>query len=504
MTKHQNSSATSFEAKILVMWKSTWREEKEAFVSGLTGSSHVMDVVRVTMLPSMLVVVYWCVMSVCPHARGYNQYYMVLGRLVEFLVIVVPLIVQLTREDHVMGFMAAGIAAVWGGMRMWRYRHGEVVNLNVEHFEAWRSESVKMIQDAVSLHRANVMLMTCLAILAVDFRVFPRSYAKTEVYGTSLMDAGVGSIVLCSSYVEGVKQMQSTRYRQGSGKKLKEASFSSVMRVAMLVLLGVARPMVLVLIGYQVHVGEYGMHWNFFLTLAVLRACISNVPRSTSPFALGMVLLCAHQYGLSRLGLADLANAQSSLEERRTMNVLYQNKEGIISLPGYLALHFLGVWCAKFHIWLTSKPRFVGMRGWNVLQVVFVGFLWVAYWFASTYIGPASRRTCNPTFVLWMLAINLLAIVVNTVCLNLVSLDTTRIRVTSNTQEQQGRIASPYIPPLLNSMNKGMLYVFLLSNVLTGIVNSMIDTLQVDDMMARGILLAYMGLVYMLTRYLFT
>jgi len=483
-----------------------WNSRKEAFVSDLVGSP-VEDVVWVTLLPSVLVVVYWCVVSLVAGGRGKHS-------VLEFLILVVPQIAQLTREDRVVVWMACGLACSAWIVTSHCHGRGTVSQQQQNAYTShgsrrgdglWRVESVRMIQDAVSLHRAQVMLMTCLAILAVDFPVFPRKYAKTEIVGTSLMDAGVGSIVLCSSYVEGLKQMQSTRYRQGYKKTLKGSSFSSLMRVAMLVLLGVGRPVALMVIGYHVHVGEYGMHWNFFLTLAVLRACISNIPRSASPFALGIILLCGHQYGLSRLGLAEIANAQPSFETRREMNLFYQNKEGIISLPGYLALHFLGVWCAKLYIWLVSKPRVSLMRGWNALQIAFVGFLWGMYWLASTYIGHASRRTCNATFVLWMLAINLQAVVVNTICLNIAAAFLERMQafMVDMEQQDQRRVVSPYIPPLLNSVNKGMLYVFLLSNILTGAINSVIDTLGMNAMTARGILLVYMTAVYVCTRRLF-
>lgn len=45
---------------------------------------------------------------------------------------------------------------------------------------------------ALTTYRAHMMLMTILAILAVDFPVFPRYLAKCETYGVSLVSsAGV-------------------------------------------------------------------------------------------------------------------------------------------------------------------------------------------------------------------------------------------------------------------------------------------------------------------------
>ena len=40
---------------------------------------------------------------------------------------------------------------------------------------------------ALTVYRAHMLLMTFLAILAVDFPVFPRSLAKCETFGVSLV-----------------------------------------------------------------------------------------------------------------------------------------------------------------------------------------------------------------------------------------------------------------------------------------------------------------------------
>ena len=51
----------------------------------------------------------------------------------------------------------------------------------------------------ISYFLGGNMLVTILAILAVDFRIFPRRFAKTETFGISLMDIGVGTFIVSSA-----------------------------------------------------------------------------------------------------------------------------------------------------------------------------------------------------------------------------------------------------------------------------------------------------------------
>lgn len=82
---------------------------------------------------------------------------------------------------------------------------------------------------------------TFIAILAVDFPVFPRRFAKTETYGHSLMDIGVGSFLFASSLTS-----QQAKSNEGS------SVLNTLRSVTPLIILGLVRLLSVKAANYQV------------------------------------------------------------------------------------------------------------------------------------------------------------------------------------------------------------------------------------------------------------
>merc|ERR1719516_137698 len=109
--------------------------------------------------------------------------------------------------------------------------------------------------------RASMLLVTTICILAVDFPVFPRRFAKTETFGYGLMDLGVGSFVFSNGLVSPeARQMKSSN----SIRK-------NLLGCVPLIILGMVRLVSVATLGYHENVTEYGQHWNFFFTLVSVK-----------------------------------------------------------------------------------------------------------------------------------------------------------------------------------------------------------------------------------------
>ena len=114
-------------------------------------------------------------------------------------------------------------------------------------------------------YRSIVNLMTAIAILAVDFPVFPRRLAKSETYGFGGMDNGVGFFVIANAIVS--PEARGKHYQIPVLSQLRHSLTGCIP----LLLLGFGRLLAVKGTDYHEHVTEYGVHWNFFFTLAALK-----------------------------------------------------------------------------------------------------------------------------------------------------------------------------------------------------------------------------------------
>ncbi|XP_060207614.1 uncharacterized protein At4g17910 isoform X2 [Lycium barbarum] len=322
-------------------------------------------------------------------------------------------------------------------------------------FSVSQEEGVRSLRTNISAYRVAMNFLTCVCILAVDFKIFPRRYAKTETYGTGLMDIGVGSFIVANALV--------SRQARGIAKTNLRNAISST---CPLIVLGFARVFFTSSVDYQVHVGEYGVHWNFFFTLAAVAILTSmiNLPPSYCGI-LGWFILLVYEVFLL-LGLNEYL-----LSNERGHDIISQNKEGIYSIFGYWGLYLVCVQLGNYLFFGSPGDAVLRTNDWARIRVWIICLLfWLLTVFLDRHVERVSRRMCNLAYVTVTLAMNLQVFAVLTL--------------------------ADYVPgykvaSLIEVFDRNLLGSFLLANVLTGMVNLSMDTLSVSPFTALAILVGY-------------
>ncbi|KAG0049894.1 Glucosaminyl phosphatidylinositol (GlcN-PI) nositol acylation protein [Gryganskiella cystojenkinii] len=364
----------------------------------------------------------------------------------------------------------------------------------------------------LSVYRAGMMILTCIAILAVDFPIFPRRFGKVEVYGTSLMDLGVGSFVFSSGVVSarGYLKKETMPFLQ----QMKLALRTSIP----LLILGLGRYISTKGVDYQEHVTEYGMHWNFFFTLGFLPIFVTLF-RSLADYVrfsiLGTAVAVFYQCLLSYGGLEEF------IQHAPRVDIISMNKEGIFSFLGYLAIFLVGVDVGLYV--LPNDPYFFmrkksnkkkAKKGKLAMILVSLAFLLSMGFLISYGILqiPVSRQMANLSYFFWVITFNtgyilcfLLAEIAITQdepsALAIARAQAKANLSTSASSKKNQRPAATVLlpplacPPLLEAVNRNGLAVFLVANIFTGLVNLTVQTLYTPTAQAIGILTAYIGVV---------
>lgn len=383
----------------------------------------------------------------------------------------------------------------------------------------------------VTNFRALTNIITAICILAVDFRVFPRKFAKTEVFGYSLMDTGVGLFILANALVA-PEARDFCIYRQAGFQETLMKNIKNCFRGCVpLLVLGFGRFIAVEYTGYQKHVTEYGIHWNFFLTLAVVKLFTSMITSTiSSKYSLfsGAWILGMHEYIMSTKGLKTWV-----LRDGPRVDFFSANREGLVSVPGYVGLYFIGVAVGRLiHSTYQNSHTKLNMN----ISVKLYGLEFEASYNESMLLciklslisaqaciatllcdsySKVSRRLANAGYCMWILTLT--TTLLTLLLLVEVVLDITNYAASESCNENKTKKLSKNLRlnlkknfesdrkeneecvvkrslEICDAVNYNGLFFFLLSNIVTGLVNTSIYTLYAKQLVAVVILIIYMAI----------
>lgn len=100
--------------------------------------------------------------------------------------------------------------------------------------------------------------------------------------------------------------------------------------------------MLLSSIDYQEHASEYGIHWNFYTTIALISILLVGLrnPDYALPLAFGMMV--CYEFLIKEFKL------DQYIFYAPRQDFISANREGIASLVGYLSLQMVGIGLGNF------------------------------------------------------------------------------------------------------------------------------------------------------------
>nr|XP_004664592.1 phosphatidylinositol-glycan biosynthesis class W protein isoform X2 [Jaculus jaculus]XP_045014613.1 phosphatidylinositol-glycan biosynthesis class W protein isoform X2 [Jaculus jaculus]XP_045014614.1 phosphatidylinositol-glycan biosynthesis class W protein isoform X2 [Jaculus jaculus] len=480
------------------------KQVKEAFVSNLNGTS-VLEVTQGLCFPAFCILCRGLLIIFSQHLCSFSHTWRTRFFL-DFVVLIVPLVTTLTILSSFVLIEHLTILAcgAWLFYQIYQRRtcYARVpVQKILEKFLTISLESDH--NPVITCYRVINSVFTAIAILAVDFPLFPRRLAKTELYGTGAMDFGVGGFIFGTAMVcPEVRRKHIDGFRLNYFRK-------SLYSVWPLVVLGVGRLVLTKSIDYQEHVTEYGVHWNFFFTIIVVKLVTSLLliifPLDKS-WIVAISIAVLYQLALDLTPLKRLILYGTDGSGTR-VGFLNANREGIISTLGYVAIHMAGVQTG-----LCVLKKRTHIRDWmkvaSGLLLVAVSFF-IALHVVQVNVEVVSRRMANLAFCMWITASSLMllsCLLLSDIILSfakflikgaLVPCSWKLSQLPATNTKHSGSLVleaekRELCLCLITALNRNQLLFFLLSNITTGLINLTVDTLHSSTLWALLILGFYM------------
>ncbi|XP_075445597.1 glucosaminyl-phosphatidylinositol-acyltransferase PIGW [Ascaphus truei] len=476
---------------------------KEAFISNLNGTS-CTEISMGLSLPPLCLLCRGLLYILHYQKCGESFYSWKVYLLLDFFLFVLPLVVSCTVLSNFLHFVPLVIATMSVLLLCTIYRgRNHYTNIPLQHTckSLLKAHLENETVPAVTTLRVFINVFTAVSILAVDFPVFPRRYAKTETYGTGVMDFGVGCFIFSNALVSPEAKMKQEILQSKFARVSKQ-----LLSVWPLILLGFGRLISVKAIEYHEHVSEYGVHWNFFFTLAIVRVLTSlllTIFPARKAWIIAAILVSSYQAVLETTTLKRFVLHGSDGMDSR-VGFLNANREGIFSIIGYVAIYMAGV---QVGLYVLKKRTFV--KEWMTAicnLMLIVSLLFVTFYLLQEYVELASRRMANITFCVWVIAFCLSFLSLILLCdLILVFakylVTGSKVPCTWNVCKSLGKSKKKDTLKegkrrihlcLIDAVNRNQLLFFLQSNIMTGIVNKFVDTIHSNTLVSISVLLLYM------------
>lgn len=385
---------------------------------------------------------------------------------------------------------------------------------------AWRL-NVPMV--SVTYIRICSLLFTTLGIFCIDFTNFGERFMKSETFGLTLMDIGLGCALFSSGLSEGLRRRPVSVPNRLFWQCLPP------------LIVGLFRFGILSSIGYRVDVTEYGVHWNAFFTFAampVLYSTLQCAAMCVGHFEHVCLIAFAFIAGGPWQWLLSLSG-RYLIDDDLRRNVVEANKEGIASVVGFFGVYLAGrIYGARVldknvsHAAALLVPLAMvlvayAMDAWSPLLNASIGSYQIGYdipyggtissagraqaelgWQSwKVLLQPISRRLGNSGYVLYCAGMNAFLIR----CLELLNgLFLPRLWERGAVHGERGsptekarhahwlKSATP-VGRYTSSVNRSQLVYFVVANIFTGLTNVVLATHEFTDFEAYFVQAAYVA-----------
>ena len=156
----------------------SYKERKEAFVSNLGGTSMAEIALISLLLPAALCLraLLWRTLSKRTDLRALPA---AVAWLLEFATVGLPPLLSVVAAQHIYALLGGTLALSAALSCLDPSTPTEAA----QQAAVLAAQLTRRQKHHVALFRGTMMLTTCVCILAVDFHVFPRRFAKVETYG---------------------------------------------------------------------------------------------------------------------------------------------------------------------------------------------------------------------------------------------------------------------------------------------------------------------------------